>query len=628
MILNKEISPECLKSLDEKELRQLCSEIRRFLIKTVSKTGGHLASNLGTVELTVALHKVFSVPHDKIIFDVGHQCYAHKLLTGRFERFSTLRSEGGVGGFPRPAESPYDAFIGGHSGISVSAALGIAEAMRLAETLKDGKNVKTPKTIAVAGDGAFTDGGIYEGLNNAGKSNANLLVILNDNGMSISKNTGAIAAYLSSLRSTRKYHKAKTEVKSFLEKNRMGEALSGAVSVTKKFVKNAIYQSNFFENLGFKYYGIVDGHNLRDLIEVLELTKLINAPCLIHIKTKKGKGFKPAEINSGEYHGIDKEKSRLNEQGVKPAEINSGEYHGVSADSNSVISGTESFSTVFGKEIAELGEKDERIVLISAAMKYATGCNYFNDKFPERFYDCGIAEAHAVTFAAGLASGGALPVFAVYSTFSQRGFDRLLHDCAIEGLHIVLAIDRAGVVGEDGETHQGVFDVAMLSMIPGFTVFSPSTADELRVCLKRALYECEGPVAVRYPRGGHNGVVGGRDSLIKAEANEDYCLFKENPAESHRLNITYGRLACKLSKSGDLITLLKIKPLPDGAIKTAMFYSKIVFYEEGVERGGIGEALLLRLIRMGWKGEYDIKAVTGFIPAADADTQLRNIVDA
>jgi 1-deoxy-D-xylulose-5-phosphate synthase len=574
-ILDKNISPAKLKQLSGQELRQLCGEIRRFLVATVSRRGGHLASNLGTVELIVAIHRVFSSPRDKIVFDVGHQAYTHKILTGRFEAFATLRGEGGISGFPRRSESEHDAFIGGHSGISVSAALGIAVN-------------NTGKTIAVVGDGSFTDGAIYEGMNNAGKSRANLLVILNDNEMSISKNTGAFAAYLSFLRSNRSYYKAKTNVKNFLEKNPMGEAVSAAVSSTKRFVKNAVYyknlQGNIFENLGFKYYGIVDGHNLAELIEVLELAKLIDEPCLIHVKTKKGKGFKPAERNSGEYHGIAAEPSAANQ----PAN---------------------SYSDVFGKHITRLAETDERIVLISAAMKYATGCNHFNDKFPDRFYDCGIAEAHCATFAAGLAAGGKLPVFAVYSTFSQRAFDRFVHDCAIENQHAVFAIDRAGVVGEDGETHQGVFDVAMLSMIPGFTIFSPANENELKECLTKALYELDGPVAVRYPRG---------DCTV-VQRTTGQCI-----ADTNRLSVTYGRLAEKLT--GDVLRLVQIKPIAEESIKAAMKYDEIVFFEEGIQRGGIGEAFLFELVRRGWKGSYDIKAVTGFVPAADVQTQLQGII--
>jgi 1-deoxy-D-xylulose-5-phosphate synthase len=589
MILNKNITPEKVKTLSGKELRQLCGEIRRFLIKTVSRTGGHLASNLGTVELTVAVHKVFDSPQDKIVFDVGHQCYTHKILTGRFEGFSALRTAGGISGFPRQGESEHDAFIGGHSGIAVSAALGIAEAMRLQQAENGmysgvrGGNV--PKTVAIIGDGSLTDGGTFEGLNNAGRSTANLLVILNDNEMSISKNTGAIAMYLSNLRQSRKYYTAKVNVKDFLGKNRVGERVSTAVSKTKKFVKNAIYyqpQGNFFENLGFKYYGIIDGHNLRELIDILEFTKLIDEPCLIHVKTKKGKGYLPAERNSGEFHGL--------------------------AVANGGQAACPTFSEVFGREIAELGEDDENIVLISAAMKHATGCNYFNDRFPDRFYDVGIAEAHAATFAAGLASRGMLPVFAVYSTFSQRAFDRFVHDIAIENQHVVLAIDRAGIVGEDGETHQGVFDVAMLSMIPGVTVFSPANAGELRECLRKALYETTGLVAVRYPRGSEQITADSEQVTV-----DNYCLSKSDGGE---LSVSYGRIAAELD--GNLLRLVKIMPIPEGAVDTAMKYSEIVFYEEGISHGGVGEAFLVELNRRGWRGSYTIKAVRGFIPAVNA----------
>jgi len=576
-------------SLDE--LKRLSARIRAFLIKTVPKTGGHLASNLGTVELTVALHKVYDSPRDKIVFDVGHQAYTHKILTGRGGKFANLRGDGGISGFPRPSESEHDAFIGGHSGISVSAALGIAEAMRL-------NGGDSHKVIAVVGDGSFTDGGIYEGLNNAGKSGANLLVILNDNEMSISKSTGAISAYLSHMRSTKGYYKVKTDVKNVLEKTRAGEAVSEAVSSAKRVFKNAVYQSNLFENLGFKYYGPVDGHDLKELIEVLELAKLIKQPCLVHVRTKKGKGYSPAELNSGMYHGLDKKGDDVEnvEESEKAAEKNP------------------TYSEIFGREIAELGKKDKRICLISAAMKYATGCNYFNDLFPSRFFDCGIAESHAATFAAGLASMGMLPVFAVYSTFSQRCFDRLLHDAAIENLHIVLAIDRAGLVGEDGETHQGLFDVGMFGLIPNFTVFSPSNADELRSCLYRALYETSGPVAVRYPRG---EAVTSRDG-----GKGDYRLFK---MDADRLNITYGRLTNRLIGEADLLQLIKIQPLPDDVIDIIARYKDVTFYEEGYVHGGVGEKVAAKLLESGAACAFTHKAAAGFVRHADVETQLTRL---
>ncbi|MDR0197114.1 MAG: 1-deoxy-D-xylulose-5-phosphate synthase [Oscillospiraceae bacterium] len=585
--LNGNITPDNLKRLSTVELSRLCAEIRRFLIKTVSETGGHLASNLGTVELIVALHRVYSSPRDKFVFDVGHQAYTHKLLTGRLERFNTLREENGLSGFPRPSESEHDAFIGGHSGISVSAALGLAEAMRLSGDKH--------KVIAVAGDGAFTNGGVYEGLNNAGKSRANILIILNNNEMSISRSAGAVSAYLSRLRATRKYYRAKLNVKGFLGKTQAGEAVKTAISRTKRIVKNVIYQGNLFENLGFKYYGSVDGHNLTELTEVLELAKMIDSPCLIHVKTKKGKGYKPAEHNSGEYHGLDKVKS---------------------------LRGRETFSEVFGREILALGKNDEKICLISAAMKHATGCNYFNNALPERFFDCGIAESHAVTFACGLAAQGMLPVFAVYSTFSQRCFDRLIHDAAIENLRVVLAIDRAGVVGEDGETHQGVFDVAMLSLIPNFTVFSPASPDELRDCLRRALYEVSGPAAVRYPRG---SIPHGRS--LRGKIGNDFRLFKKRG--NKKLIITYGRTVHRLvGGEADTLQLIKIHPLSDGIIDVIKGYKDVVFVEEGIKRGGVGEFVASELLARGWKGKYAIRAYNGFVPAADTEKQLSLILSA
>jgi len=579
-----------------RQLKNLCSEIREYLIKTVPHTGGHLASNLGTVELTAALHKVFDCPRDKIVFDVGHQAYTHKILTGRFGKFAALRSKE-LSGFPRPSESECDAFIGGHSGIAVSAALGIAEAMRL-------KGDKS-KTIAVVGDGSFTDGGTYEGLNNAGKSGANLLVILNDNEMSISKNTGAIANYLAHLRATKGYYKAKTGVKTLLQKNKAGEAVTEAVSGAKKFVKNIIYSNNLFENLGFRYYGPVDGHNLKDVIGVLELAKLINEPCFIHVKTKKGKGYSPAEKNSGMYHGLEKTKTKNNNK-------------------NNNKNGRLTYSEVFGREISALGEKDGRICLISAAMKYATGCDKFAAKFPERFFDAGIAEGHAATFAAGLASIGMIPVFAVYSTFCQRSFDRLLHDCAIENLHVVLAVDRAGVVGEDGETHQGLFDVGMFGLIPNFTVFSPSNAEELSRCLYRAVYEVKGPVAVRYPRGAVDAYNHRENGLYERGESGDYHLHKTG---SDRLAVTYGRIANRLRGKDDLLQLVKIMPLSEGVMDVISEYEEIEFIEEAYEGGGIWQTVAAKLLERGWTGTFSHKAYKDFVPAADTESQLKDLLE-
>ena len=460
MILSSEISPQKVKELSLSEKEQLCSEIRAYIIKTVYKNGGHLASSLGTVELCVALHSVFSTPEDKIIFDVGHQSYAHKIITGRYSEFSELRCENGISGFPRPDESSHDAFIAGHASTSISAALGIAKAM---EIKGDDHYV-----VSVIGDGALTGGEAYEGLNNASKIKSNFIVILNDNEMSISKNQGAVASYLAQMCSSTKYFETKKKVKAALSKTAVGRELSKSVSGTKELVKFAIFQSNIFENLGYKYLGPINGNNLSELLEVLNVAKQLQEPCIIHIKTKKGKGYKPAEENSGEYHGVSK--LQTNAAGERKT----------------------GYSEVMGKYLLELAGNDEKICGITAAMKYATGLQFFAKAYKPRFFDVGIAEEHAVTFAGGLASQGMLPVVCIYSTFLQRCYDQILHDLAIEKEHVVFAIDRAGMVGEDGETHQGLFDVSMLSSIPGTEIYSPSNDAELKASMYKAMYVCKG----------------------------------------------------------------------------------------------------------------------------------------
>jgi 1-deoxy-D-xylulose-5-phosphate synthase len=589
LFLTNDINPQKVKVLSLTEKAALCEEIRSLLINVVSKNGGHLASNLGTVELIVAMHSVFSTPADSFVFDVGHQAYTHKILTGRLAAFERLRQEGGISGFPKPSESKHDAFIGGHSSISVSAGLGIAAAKAI--------NREDGSVVVVAGDGSFTGGGIYEGLNNAGRtgfsgrSGKNLIVVLNDNGMCISKSSGALAAYLSQIR-TKGYYEAKNRVKKVLGRTTLGKGVSGVVGETKRFVKGALIPENLFENLGFKYFGPVDGHNLEELIFILEHVKAINRPCLIHVKTKKGKGYVPAEENAGHYHGLGANRAPATE-----------------------TLSNDAYSDVFGKEITRLGSEDKRICLISAAMKYATGCNYFAKEFPERFFDVGIAEAHAVTFAAGLASTGkVLPVFAVYSTFMQRCFDQLLHDTAIEKLRLVLAVDRAGLSGEDGATHQGTFDVGLLSLIPGTTIYAPLTAEELRLCLKKALYEDTGIAAVRYPRGIAYNPVG-------EEPDADYVLYRSEAETYETLIITYGRPvkpARKLLKHGaDLLRLVRLHPLPDKVFEIANRYKNVVFFEEGSLHGGVAERLSMRVPGM------TARAVEGFVPIADLERQMK-----
>ncbi|MCM1054912.1 MAG: 1-deoxy-D-xylulose-5-phosphate synthase [Bacteroides sp.] len=586
MILSSKISSDAVKKLSLAEKEQLCSELRSYIIDVVYGTGGHLASSLGAVELCVALHSVFSTPEDKIIFDVGHQAYAHKIITGRYEDFCALRSENGISGFPRPDESIHDAFIAGHASTSISAALGIAKAM---EIKGDGHHV-----VSVIGDGALTGGEAYEGLNNASKLKRNFIVILNDNEMSISRNSGAVAAYLSQMRSTTKYYETKKRVKEALSKTAIGRELSKSVSGTKELVKFAIFQSNIFENLGYKYLGPINGNDLAELIDALNVAKLMNEPCIVHIKTKKGKGYLPAEQNSGEYHGIAKRKA-----------IRGGEK-------------AETYSEIMGRYLSELAADDERICAVTAAMKYATGLQHFAKSYRTRFFDVGIAEEHAVTFAGGLASQGLIPVFGVYSTFLQRSYDQILHDLAIEGEHVVLAIDRAGMVGEDGETHQGLFDVSMLSSIPKLVIYSPSNDGELRASMKKALYGCKGIAAVRYPKG---------EAVKSGSEDTDYDVHFYG-CGGKALIITYGRItqyALEAAKrlGADLLQMVKIYPIVEKTFEIAKKYDTIAFFEEGIRSGGIAEKFSAELLERGWSGKYKINAVSDrFVTYSDTEKQL------
>lgn len=592
--------PEELKNLTPMQSRQLCREIRNILVSTVSKTGGHLASNLGAVELTMALHRNFSSPDDKIIWDVGHQAYTHKILTGRLDKFSTLRQEDGISGFPKPDESEHDIFISGHSSTSISVACGVAEAMRI--------QGKDNYTIAVIGDGAMTGGMVYEGLNNAGKSKNKMIVILNDNNMSISKNVGALAKYLTTIRGTEKYLNTKRVVeKTIVNIPVVGVSMAKGIKNSKDVFKDRLLndtQCTMFEDMGFIYLGPVDGHNIEELDEVLHTAKSYQQPVLVHVKTVKGKGYPPAEKNPGEYHGI----SRF--------DIVTG---------NPEVSAGDSYSTVFGTELLSLAEKDDRICAITAAMKYGTGLQYFCDKFRERFFDVGIAEEHAVTFSAGLSAMGMIPVFAVYSSFLQRSYDQLIHDASIGKLHIVLGIDRAGIVGEDGETHQGMFDVPMLMTVPNTVIYSPSCYDELRMCLKSAVYNEKYIVAVRYPRGNDTTV------FDKTSLNINYTLTENG--KSDILLISYGRIYDEVYKaqsilngdgiSCDLLKLTKIFPLKDEIYEKAMKYSKIIFFEESM--GGISVLFGDILAEKGYKGSYHKVTADRFIKQASVKRCLEEI---
>ncbi len=576
-------SPADLKALSEDELPEIAEEIRAILIDTVSQTGGHLASNLGVVELTLAIHRVFDSPNDRIVWDVGHQAYTHKLITGRYNEFSTIRQKDGLSGFCHPNESEHDTFYSGHSGTSVSSAYGIAQANRIQN--------KENYTVAVIGDGSFTGGLVYEALNNAGRSNTKLIIILNDNEMSISENVGSLAKHLTKLRSKKRYVSMKAKLESFLKKiPGIGEKMADCLYKIKTSVKNFMYESTIFEKLGLRYMGPVDGHDIPTLTEALNTAKTLDVPVVLHVNTVKGKGYDYAEKDPSKFHGISN------------FDIDTGEWN----------NSGDTFCGEFGKLMCTMAEKDKRISLITAAMALGTGLFDFSEKYAERFFDVGIAEEHAVTFASGLSKGGMLPVFAVYSTFLQRCYDEIVHDGALQDQKLVLAIDRAGFVGDDGETHNGLYDVAFLQSIPKVTVYSPTTYDEMKVAFGNAFYRDSDVVAVRYPRGS--------EPKLPDDFEPSYGTFDlYGHAWANTVLVTYGRLfgeaanaANKLLKLGIKVKVLKlnrIKPIDEAAVDSVFDAKNIVFYEEGVRSGGIGEKFAATLLQKGYKGKYDIVAV-------------------
>lgn len=594
-------NPSDIKKLSVEQLDRLCAEIREELINTISKNGGHLASNLGTVELTLALHRVFDSPQDKIVWDVGHQCYTHKLITGRRDSFCTIRKKDGISGFPKPYESEHDAFVAGHSSTSISVALGMAEAMRC----QGDKHT----AVAVIGDGSMTGGMVYEALNNAGRSMCNLVVVLNDNNMSISKNVGALSKYLTDLRTKPAYFRLKDFVeKALLKVPLVGKKLCETVWRSKRMLKYMLYKNTMFEDFGFVYLGPVDGHDIQKLTDVLERAKQMHCPVFVHVNTIKGKGYAYAEENPSAYHG------------VSQFDVKVGTTETVEAN----------FSSVFGKTLSELADKNDKICAITAAMKYGTGLQYFSAHHKNRLYDVGIAEEHAVSYAAGLAKAGMLPVFAVYSTFLQRGYDQIIHDIAISGQKVILAIDRAGIVGDDGETHQGVFDVSFLNAVPGITIYSPSNYAELRICLNEAVHnEQVAGCAIRYPRGKQHSEA---ESIA---AVKGHLLCTTENTLSKILLISYGRLVyeCKeavtlLREKGiqaDFLKLVQIKPLEESVFDEAMAYEKIFFVEEGMQSGGIAEHLLSELEERGFSGEYHIRAIHDFVPHQSVSEALDSL---
>ncbi len=549
------------------ELEELCSELRRELIRDVSVTGGHLASNLGIVELTVALHNVYDPARDRIVFDVGHQCYVHKMLTGRLDRFSTLRQEDGLSGFPKPEESETDAFVAGHASSSVSIALGMARARTLTKQDYD--------VVALLGDGALSGGLAYEGLNNAGQSREPLVIVLNDNGIAINHTVGGVAKYLGRQRMKPAYYRMKRFYRRTLTKTKAGTKVFEVTQRWKNKLKAAIFSCTMFEEMGFRYLGPVDGHNVKQLSYMLKVAKCYREPVLLHVVTKKGKGYADAEEHPERYHSV-------------------GPFD---PDAGAQPSGRKCFSAVFGEELCSLAARDGRICAITAAMEEGTGLTDFRKAFPDRFFDEGIAEGHAVSMAAGMAKQGLKPVFAVYSTFLQRSYDMLQQDVALLRLPVVLAVDRAGLVGADGETHQGVFDVGYLRQIPGMRIWSPASYGELRDMLKAAL-DCDGPAAVRYPRGPEGAFrEGGAEPLRTLRRGRDVAL------------VSYGVLINEVLEAADLLaaegvgaTVIKLgqlAPLDMKALDSLTYDARgVLVAEEAAAEGCVGEQIAASLRRL------------------------------
>lgn len=563
--------PEQLSGLSDSEAAELCRRLRVRLIDTVSRTGGHLASSLGAVELIVAIHRVFDTGRDRLVFDVGHQCYAHKILTGRNAAMETLRTFGGIAGFPKPVESPSDAFIAGHASNSVSVALGMARA----RTLQN----ENYQVLALIGDGALTGGLAYEGLSDAGDSGEPLIVILNDNGMSITRSVGGVAEHLARQRLKPQYLHFKKGYRKVMSVLPLGGHIYNVTHKVKTAIKETLLPCSLFEDMGFTYLGPVDGHDVKRLTQLLSYARELKGPVLLHVRTVKGKGYTPAERNPDLFHGVGRFCVETGEP-VHPTAPN--------------------FSAVFGQALCELAEKDPKICAITAAMQGGTGLNGFAQRFPERFFDVGIAEGHAAAMAAGMAKQGMTPVFAVYSTFLQRSYDMLLHDVALQGLHVVLAVDRAGLVGEDGETHHGLFDPAFLDTIPGMTVLCPASFAELRDMLEYAVYEVKGPVAIRYPRGGEGAYQDGapRHPAVLLREGTDLTLVGCGTLVNELLDCA-DRLAADGIRA-EVVKLNTITPLPlELVARSVKKTGRLLVAEESAEMGGIGQRIAAGLLAVG-----------------------------
>ena len=565
--LDKVNCPEDIKNMTNEELDILAKDIRKFLVKSVSKTGGHLASNLGVVELTLALHKVFESPKDKIVWDVGHQSYVHKILTGRKDSFDTLRQFKGLSGFPKEIESPHDIFDTGHSSTSISVGLGIACARDIKKENFD--------VVSVIGDGSITGGMALEALNNLGYLNTDMIVILNDNEMSIDKNVGAMSRHLSSIIRNSTMNKVKDEVEKIFTVTSAGNLIYKTASKVKDSIVSQFtpQQCELFESMGIKYYGPIDGHNIKELIEILNKAKKKRGPVLLHVITKKGKGYKYAEEHPDKYHGVSKFDIK---EGVQP-------------------SNSKSISSAVGEKLVQMSAKDDKIVAITAAMPSGTGLDLFQKAYPERYYDVGIAEQHAVTFSAGLAKEGMKPYFAVYSTFLQRGYDQIIHDVCITKKNVTFLIDRAGLVGNDGETHHGMFDLSYLNIVPNITVMAPKDTQELELMLELSA-ELNEPVAIRYPRGNAYYLNRGEYKKIEVgkyeiiEEGKDIAILAIGNMVKHALEAKEILLEDNINPA--IINARFLKPMDEKLLhELCKKYKTVVTIEDNIISGGFGSRI-------------------------------------
>lgn len=602
MLLEQINEANDIKKIDVSEYEQLAEEIRRFLIEKISVTGGHLGSNLGAVELTMALHLALNLPEDKIIWDVGHQSYTHKLLTGRKDGFTSLRQYHGMSGFPKRKESNCDAFDTGHSSTSISAGLGLVKARDIRK--------ETHTIVSVIGDGSLTGGMAYEALNNAAKLDTNFIVVLNDNNMSISENVGGVSKYLNNIRTANSYLGLKKGVTDALLGTKHGDNVVSGIRKAKNSLKQLVIPGMLFEDMGITYLGPVDGHNIEAMVRVINEAKRVNGPVMVHVNTIKGKGFTPAERHPARFHG------------AEPFDIETGLPKKAKAKSN--------YTDVFATIMCKLGQRDESVVAITAAMPDGTGLKRFRNMYPERFFDVGIAEEHAVTFAAGLAAGGLKPVVAVYSSFLQRAYDQIVHDVCIQNLPVVFAIDRAGLVGSDGETHQGIFDLSYLSSIPNMHIMAPKNKWELSDMMKYAV-DFGAPIAVRYPRGeAYDGLEEYRQPIVYGKAEwiyreQDIALFAVGSMVK-----TAEAVYAKLKEAGKNVSLINgrfVKPIDeDTVLEACKNHSLIVAMEENVASGGYGEKILNCMQRSGMTaGLINISIPDAYVEHGSVDLLKKEI---